>query len=301
MSYAPIAQTELQNRRILTLLSRYLNDCPDYIQPEMMRQLMDCGVDAETAFSLLMAAAMGLDVEDDPDDRALVHAFFPQMIHRLPVSRYRNNPYCKSVHVKPTGLGGCTLETARYAPFEAFVCDDILCLPDGRRIPQIGFFEQPFAYPALFENGRLWMSVTPNEIHTMADPIARASGRVLAFGLGLGYFPFMVAQKPDVVSVTVVEQNPNVIDLFESCMLPQFLHGDKLHIVCGDAFAFAVAHYPQHAFDFMFTDLWHDVSDGLPMYQRMRALSALAPDAVHTYWIEPTLNCYLEDVPLPDR
>jgi AraC-like DNA-binding protein len=59
------------------------------------------------------------------------------------------------------------------------------------------------------------MSITPNEIVTMREPVARASGRVLTLGLGLGYYAYMVHLKEDVTDVTVVEREQAVIDLFE--------------------------------------------------------------------------------------
>lgn len=284
---------EIENRRILALLSGFLNETPDYIRPDMIASLQDCGVDAETAFSLLLAAAMGLDMENADADKALYHAYFPQMIRRMRYTDYTNNPYLRTVRFRDTSLGRCTLTHETVPAYEAFVFNDILCESDGRQIPQIGFFEREFRYPALLEDGRLWMSVTPNEVNTMAAPVAEARGRVLAFGLGLGYFAYMAAEKEEVASVTVVEQNPDVIALFTAQLLPRFPNRHKLRIVQDDAFTFAAAHYPEHAYDFCFTDLWHDVSDGLPLYLRMKALAPLAPDAVHRYWIEPTLQCYL--------
>ena len=62
-----------------------------------------------------------------------------------------------------------------------------------------------------------------------------------------------------------------------------------LEIIQADAFDFAPKHLP--AYDVVFTDLWHDVSDGLPLYQRMKALEV--PGVKYLYWIEQTLRCYL--------
>ena len=64
---------------------------------------------------------------------------------------------------------------------------------------------------------------------------------------------------------------------------------DALEIIQADAFDFAPKHLP--AYDVVFTDLWHDVSDGLPLYQRMKALEV--PGVKYLYWIEQTLRCYL--------
>ena len=55
------------------------------------------------------------------------------------------------------------------------------------------------------------MLVTPNEVHTMKADIEKAHGKVLTYGLGLGYFPFMTSRKEEVTSVTVVERSSDVI------------------------------------------------------------------------------------------
>ena len=73
---------------------------------------------------------------------------------------------------------------------------------EGRQIPQIGFFETEFKFPALLENDRIWMTITPNEIETMKEPVDGAFGNVLTFGLGLGYYAYMVSEKENVESVT---------------------------------------------------------------------------------------------------
>ena len=42
------------------------------------------------------------------------------------------------------------------------------------------------------------MSLKPNEIETMEQPIENANGNILVYGLGLGYFAFMASQKNSV-------------------------------------------------------------------------------------------------------
>ncbi len=279
--------------RLMDMLSHYLNETPCFIKEDMVAELLSCGIEQETAFSLLMASAMGLDIEASAADRTLYHAYFPQMIKRMRPGDYNADPYYASISLKQAGFGNCSLRHENYKPYEAFVRDDIFISADGRRIPQIGYFDSGFSYPAIFENDRLWMSLTPNEVNTMASPIAQASGRVLSFGLGLGYFAYMASLKKEVSSVTIVEKNPHIIELFQRCILPQFRQKDKISIVKDDAFEYARKNYAKENFDFAFTDLWHDVSDGLPMYLEMKRFEALAPNAVHTYWIEKTMLCYL--------
>lgn len=46
-------------------------------------------------------------------------------------------------------------------------------------------------------------------------------------------------------------------------------------------------------YDFVFTDLWHDVSDGIDMYLKMKKYEAQNPNTVFAYWIEKSICCYL--------
>ena len=39
------------------------------------------------------------------------------------------------------------------------------------------------------------MTITPDEIETMKEAVDQAFGNVLTFGLGLGYYAYMVSEK----------------------------------------------------------------------------------------------------------
>lgn len=287
-------RTERMNAQILWMMSRYLNEAPDFIRPAEVRELsQSCGLSPQEAFSLLLAASCGLNIDEQPQDRELYQRYFPQMVHCLNAADYEGNAYYRAVRLPRTRSGKCELRQERYKPCEAFVCDDILQMPDGRTIPQIGFFDAGFTYPALLEDGRIWMSVTPNEIRTMEAPLCAARGRVLTYGLGMGYFAYMASRKAAVSSITVVEQNADVVALFQQYILPQFEHADKVRVVQGDAFAFAARRTPGDGFDFVFADLWHDVGDGLAMYKRLKRLEDRNPDSDYAYWIERSMQCYL--------
>lgn len=289
-----MTRIERMNAQILWMMSRYLNEAPDFIRPAEVRELTEsCGLTAQEAFSLLLAASCGLNVDEQPQDRELYHLYFPQMVHALSPKEFEADPYYRTIRIRDVRQGRCALRMQRIKPCEAFVCGDIERLEDGRTVPQIGFFERAFEYPAILEGGREWMTVTPNEIATMREPIGRARGRVLTYGLGLGYFAFMAARKDDVQSVTVVEQNTDVIALFERCLLPQTACGEKIRVVQGDAFAFAAARTGEDGFDFAFADLWHDAGDGIPMYKRLKALEGRNPNTEYAYWIERSMGCYL--------
>ena len=76
------------------------------------------------------------------------------------------------------------------------------------------------------------MSISPNEVFTMDQPIKKAKGKVLTLGCGMGYFAYMVSLKEDVESITIVELEQSVINLFEIYLLPQFENKDKINHDC---------------------------------------------------------------------
>lgn len=282
------------NRVLLQKMSIFLNCEPDFVQKSIIDELCsECDLTIEEAFAFVLSAAVQMDTENNPDDRELFERYFPDMLRLLDYDKFANDPYLRTVALPECTAGTWELKYESYKPYEAFACGDLRGFSDGRVVPQIGFFDREFRYPAVLENGREWMLVTPNEITTMWEPICRAHGNVLTFGLGLGYFAFMAARKPDVQSVTVVERDRNVMKLFDEYIRPQLPCTDKITVLHDDAFAFAEKRMKDGHYDFVFADIWHDPSDGVHAYRKLKKYERLLPNAEFMYWIEPTLKFYL--------
>lgn len=280
------------NAFIFAMVANYLNLCDCAIDQASMQDMKLSGLPSEECFAMMLSYVCGLDIDERPEDMALYRRYFPAMVHRLDTRDYQNNPYLKTIPFTPCQVKQWTLRKDVYAPYQGFVAGDIVRYPDGRQIPQIGFFEEPFAFPAIYEGDRLWMSVVPNEIETMKAPIAKCHGKVATLGLGMGYFAFMVAEKPEVDEVLVVERDEAVISLFVTHILPHFPHKDKVHILHQDAFDFLDSHKPAD-YDILFCDIWHDVGDGLPLYLRIKDYEPNYPTTQFFYWIETSMQCYL--------
>ena len=231
------------NRRLFELMSIFLNLAPDYIEPSMVEAITGGNRDfSEYAYASLAASACGLDVYENKEDKRFFAKSFLPMFRRLDPGKYRADPYYRNIRFPAGTQGKWTFRTQTCKPYEAFVYDDPDISGDAyegyRVIPRIGFFEEAYDYPAVLENGREWMTLMPNETQTSGEAVRRARGRVLTFGLGLGYFTYMAALKSEVASVTVVELSPDVIALFKEHILPQFPHPEKVKLVQSDAFAF---------------------------------------------------------------
>ena len=280
------------NERILTLMSEYLCFTPTAISPAEVHALaQDCGISPNESYMALLAARCGLDTTK-PEDARLYRAYFPRMLREHSPITYRDDAYMRAV--RPTGgsCGSVDLVEETLQPMELFVADDFVTDAQGRVFPQMGWFSGEFSFPAIREDGRVWMTVTPNEINTIQPAVQQTRGKVLTYGLGLGYYAFHALLREDVSSVTVVEKNPQVIDVFRRLLLPFFPRQDDLRIIEADAFDHAEHAMPQEHYDTVFTDLWHDVADGLPLYRRMKALECPGPRFL--YWIEKTLRCYMD-------
>jgi len=280
------------NERILTLMSEYLCFTPTAIQPEDVTNLAsDCKIPLNDAYMALLAAHCGLDTAKS-EDALLYRAYFPQMLRQHNPDTYLSDAYMQTVRPDGGKTGSIDLVYETLQPMELFVADDFRTDAQGHVFPQLGWFSGAFNFPAIREDGRVWMTVTPNEINTIQPAVKETHGKVLTYGLGLGYYAFHALLKEDVSSVTVVEKNPQVIDVFRRLLLPFFPRQEALHIVEADAFDYAEKVMPREGFDTVFTDLWHDVADGLPLYRRMKALECPGPR--YLYWIEKTLRCYMD-------
>ncbi len=282
------------NARLLRQLSLYLNLMPDAIDGAMVDE-MASGMPKEQreyAYAVLLAAYCGLDMGYSESDKALFHERFTRMVHTQSIKDYTCDPFYKNIKIPETVYGDWELKQEKFKAYEAFLIDESDILKDGSLIPKVGFFEEEFLFPAVLQDGREWMTITPHEINSTLPAIKQSHGKVATYGLGLGYFAYMAAIKEDVSSVTIIEKDKSVIDLFEKFILPQFSDREKIKIVCADAFEYAQKCAPNEKFDFIFADTWHDPSDGIEMYEKFKSLEHLCPETQFSYWIEKTVNYY---------
>lgn len=99
----------------------------------------------------------------------------------------------------------------------------------------------------------------------------------------------MVSLKEEVESVTIIERDQNVIKLFNEYILPQFEYKDKIKIINIDAFKYM---NKVNEYDYLFIDLWRDVSDGLDLYLKFKKYEDKINIKVD-YWIEKSILSYL--------
>lgn len=197
------------------------------------------------------------------------------------------NKYLKNIHLKNQRLGHFALSHSSYSKYELMIYSSPINKYNGIMIPSIGTIDHHFQYPLLKENGNVWMSITPNEIFTMEQAIEEAHGHVLTLGCGMGYFAYMASEKESVKHVTIIENQPEVIKLFETIILPQFEHKEKITIIQADAFDYMESLEDGH-YDFCFADIWISNND-IISYIKLKHICKKFSKMKMSYWIEDSM------------
>ena len=279
------------NFKLTNLYALYLERFPEIITKDMIDTLTSDGdISEKEALVALLSEIFALDDAKGGTDRRLIRDYISKSVRILDSEKYKNNPYYKNIRIENLKDGEWEFRLESYEAYRAVIVGDMISESDFTEYPPLGFFREKFDFPAVLEGGNEWMTLTPVDLDTSDEAIDKACGKVITFGLGLGYYAYMVSEKHDVTSVTVIEKSERLIRFFEKHILPQFPHRDKIKIINRDAFEYAEFEMPQENFDVAFVDTWRDASDGTPMYIRMKALEKLSPKTEFLYWIEGFLK-----------
>ena len=125
--------------------------------------------------------------------------------------------------------------------------------------------------PLLMRGDDTWMSLMPVEMESQILGVRAACGHVVIMGLGMGWVAAETALRPEVTQVTIIERDPDVIELHDELDLFAQLAdgaGDKVRIIHDDAFEWQ----PDAPVDLLMPDIWLPLigEDRLPDVRRMQ-------------------------------
>ena len=239
----------------------------DIFDIDEIKQYIKEGLNEKEAMMQMFTKAFDIDYDLD-ENREVMDAYILNNLKKLDSKEYLDNEYAKAI--KTTGkYKKYALKNITYEPYQLFAYDDI-SLDGDKENSRIGYFDHKFSYLALTEGNNIWMSLNPNEIETMKPFINKARGNVLVLGLGMGYVPFMMANKSEVKSITIIEKDPEIIGLFHSLILPSFKSKEKIKIIEDDAINYV---RKNSRFDYIFADLWHSPEDGLSLFVQLKRIN----------------------------
>lgn len=223
--------------------------------------------------------------------------FLQGCIASYPSEKLTNNEYYKNIKMPNKSENGYRLSNGNILPSlkvhwleeSSFDIDKMQIKP--KQFTCYSDLDCPMIFDEI--NGICWMSVEPGEINSFGKIIKDAKGNVLLFGLGLGYATYMISQKEDVDSVTVVETDKNVINLFNKYLKPQFPNKEKINIVKADAFEY-MDETDLNKYDYVNLDIWMNVMDMLPIYLKALPYEKKYPNVKFSYWLEDELKCKVQ-------
>ena len=243
-------------------------------------------INEKEAFFYCLMSKLEVDISDN-DSLTMAKSYIYNGISKLDINKYINNPYLTNIKFSAVKNNNIKIEYDEYFPYEGFPLNDIIIDEDNyyQEQYQLGYFNQHFNFQSITQDNITWMSVIPHEIETMNDDINKVKGNVLVYGLGLGYFAYMISNKKEVASITIIETDLNIINLFNNFILPQFEHKEKIKIVNEDAFYYEKNNKNQ--FDYAYVDLYHGGDDGIEIYLKFKNLELRSSN--YLYWLEKTL------------
>lgn len=243
---------------------------------------------------LIIESMIGPYIGNDPAAMNFFMGLIANESKVFDVDEFCKNPYIKNIKYENHKMGDYELRYHDMMPYEL----DIYNIPKhidelNINIPRLSCFTNNFEYPVVFQESikSTWMSVSPNEVFTMEKPIERAAGKVLTLGCGMGYFAYMASLKEEVESVTIIELEQDVIDLFNMYILPQFEYKDKIKVIKADAIEYLKS-IEDGQYDYCFADIWIGVEDIVP-YFAVKEVGRRFRKTKMEYWIEESFGILL--------
>lgn len=133
-----------------------------------------------------------------------------------------------------------------------------------------------------------WMSMAAVELQSQEIGIRAAYGNVVVLGLGMGWAAINMAIREEVSRVTVVDINPDVINLMRNCgifdQIPEVAR-NKLEIVEDNALTWR----PDHKVDTLLVDIWLKLVEPEKFDQARQMQHNIQAEQVYVWGQEPEI------------
>lgn len=234
----------------------------------------------EAAFHVSETSRSSYELYDD-----LIQTYY-RNIRILDSSLFRNDPFLSDISLPLGKEGDFLFGFHSYEKNRLFHYGTPVENGYGD-VQKLAWFQEDVKYPFVTRDGQYFSSVSADQILTASSLIRPLSQNVLVLGCGIGYLPYMIHQKKSVSSVTIVENDPDVIHLFENQILPQFEYPEKIRIISPDAYAY-MKEWDQD-YQWVIDDLYNDSMNGVISYLSLKKLESLHKHTKYAYWIEDSI------------
>lgn len=141
-----------------------------------------------------------------------------------------------------------------------------------------------------------WMSLSPHEIESQELGCRYACGHTVVMGLGMGWVAINMALNPAVELVTIIERDPEVIELFGQSGA---LHGladnvtAKIRIIRADALEWR----PGEKVDFLYADIWRCLEEPQTVDNVRRMQANIGAEVIYFWGQELAIHSLAERKP----
>lgn len=218
-------------------------------------------------------------------------------IVKLTKEEIMQNPYLSNIKVPNVSLNRFSLSNGRHI-YNGTVAKYGFKTRDLSTMEQHNSYfvcDKNLQFPCLVENNNkaCWMSAEPFEFNSFDKFINEAKGNVLLIGCGIGYVAYMLSRKEDVKSITIIDSNADVLELFFNYILPQFEHTEKIMTITGDGIEY-LKESSLERYDYINVDIWYDVYDMIYPYLECLEIEKENPNVHFSYWLEEELKACIQ-------
>ena len=137
----------------------------------------------------------------------------------------------------------------------------------------------------------IWMSLTPHEIESQEPGCHYAFGHTVIMGLGMGWVAANAALNPEVDKITVVELDPDVIELFSlSGALESVPKTARRKITIVNANALEWSSKTADKVDFLYADIWLKLAEPDAVNQVRQMQTNLQARSIYFWGQELAIN-----------
>lgn len=263
------------NKEIEAFLAR----CKANLSKPSFNEYLDAYITKETEKDYQKA----LNKEGHPEFSGLEDTW-PSLF--LSTAAWLKNPYLQNIHLEEIQDENFSYQKEIVDASYLFNADEIQNDPSRELMDymKLRALDEDYETLFLYQGKKDWMMLAPSESATN-DPFAiNAKGKVLLFGLGIGYVLYMCLQNKKVSEITVVEKDPSVIRLFQKALLPQMDAHIPIHLENKGALD-VFRKEELKKYDSVFVDIYQSSEDGLDCMEKL--LEQYVPAVAHTsFWIE---------------
>ncbi|MBQ7264583.1 MAG: hypothetical protein IJS61_00640 [Firmicutes bacterium] len=188
--------------------------------------------------------------------------------------------------------GKYTITTDKIHPYQICVYSEPK--RDGKTgiiIPRLCTVEDEFSYPVLLRDDNVISTVNPSVHFTVKRHVEAAKGRVLVLGCKLGYYPYLASLKDEVESITIVEENKDLAELFKEAILPTFEQKEKINVETAEPTLYLKG-VKDGEYDVCYVNNWINLSE-TGNYLKMKHAAKAFDKTVFTYQDEEAFLLHL--------